>query len=285
MGSPPVIRFDLNNWQVNGIAIAQKDLGAPQVREVTYNHASSDGVDDVTQFFGQRVVSLTGQCFTMPGRSRTQAWFLLQPFLDPQGRFKLWYAMDDDVPQHELRNLRISQWQKMASSPTSFAFQVQWKADPEAHDCEQQSVTMTSLFTPALGRLYNRNYNLFYPTPVAMPGSGVAYTDGTYKTWPIYRFFGPCTNPVAQLRLVPNGPIVGQIKVLIQLFAGDMLEIDSQARTVMLGGATGSNRYNTLDFVNTIWTPMGPGNNYFRFTADAAAAPASMTVLWNDAYL
>jgi hypothetical protein len=284
-GPPPTLKLDLNNWQNNGIAISQKDLGAPAVREVVYNNASSDGVQDVTQFFAQRVVSITGKCFNIPGSSRSNNWQLLQPFLDPQGRFKLRYNIDDDMPQHELRNLRVSQWTRMASSPTALAFQIQFKADPEAHDCQQQSITLQSLFLPAPGRIYPRKYNITYPPPVRDPGTAVANTDGTYKTWPIYQFYGPCTNPVIQLRYRPNDVVVGEVKVLISLLTTDMLEIDTHARTVMLGGADGSSRYANLDFINTVWTPMAPGSNYFRFSADAAALPASCVVLWNDAYL
>jgi hypothetical protein len=282
---PPTMSLDLNNWQTNGIAISQKDLGAAEVREVVYNNSSSDGVTDVTQFLGQRVVSLTGKCFNLPTSSRSNNWQLLQPFLDPAQRFRLRYQMDDDMPQHEIRNMRISQWSRMASSPTGLQFQIQWKADPAAYDSQQQSITMASLFTPATGRIYNRTYNITYPIPLSRPGTGVAITDGTYKTWPIIRFFGPCVNPVLQLRYVPNGPVIGQVAVLITLLTTDMLEIDTFARTVMLGGASGSSRYSSLDFINTTWAPMAPYNNYFRFSATSAQQPASCVVLWNDAYL
>jgi hypothetical protein len=283
--TPPSLTLDLNNWQNNGIAISQKDLGAPEVREIVYNHASSDGVDDVTQFYAQRVVSITGKAFNLPNSSYALNWHLLQPFLDPQQRYKLIYAITDDMAQHELRNLRISQWQRMASSPTALAFQIQWKADPMAYDSQQQSVTVASLFTPATGRKYNRTYNLRYPPAVTEPGRTVATSIGSYKTWPIIRFFGPCTNPAVELRYQSAGGVVGEVRMLITLLSTDMLEIDTQARTVMLGGVSGSTRYSSLDFINTTWAPMQPGPNYFRFTADAAAPPASCVILWNDAYL
>jgi hypothetical protein len=281
----PLIQLDLNNYQANGIAVNTKDLGAPTVREVVYNKASSDGVDDVTQFLGQRLITIAGNCYNMPGQSRSKAFVLLMPFMDPQKRYTLQYKMDDDVRLHEMRNLRISMWQRASNGPTAFSFQLQYKADPAAFDCQQQSVTMTSLFTPAAGRVYNRTYDLVYPTAVAIAGSGVANSIGTYKTWPIVQFYGPCVNPQIQMRLQPNASVIGQIRVLITLQPGDMLEVDTLNRTVMLGGAAGTTRYADLDFINTYWQPMQPGPNYFRFSADSASPPASAAVLWNDAYI
>jgi hypothetical protein len=283
--TPSGMSLDLMQYAQNGIAISQKDLGAPTVREVTYDRAASDGTDDQTRYLGQRVVAITGKCFNTLSRSRTAAFDLLTPFLDPQARCKLQYQFDSDQAggYRELRNLRIAQFTRLASSPTAFDFQVQWKADPVSYDTSQSSITLTPTGLTGVGRTYSLIFPRVYPTATGS-SPGVAVSNGTYKTWPIYRIYGPCTNP--QVQSVPaNGLQSGLVVLNLTIASGQYVEIDTLARTVMLGGPTGSSRYNTVNFPQTVWAPLQPGNNTITFTAGAASNPCSLTTLWSDAFL
>jgi hypothetical protein len=279
--------LDLNDWSVNGLAISQKDLGAPGVRESVQDIPTRDGTEDTTQFFSQRVVAITGKAFNMPTQSRSKAWDLMQPFLDPKQRSTLTYQMDDDMSPRVLTGLRVAQWSKMASSPTGFAFQVQWKADPAALDPNVQFVTTDFAFIGSIGRTYPRTYNLVYP--VGSGGSGIvsAVSSGSYTTWPIYTIAGPCTNPVISL-LDDMGNRIGQVGLLMTIPVSQNVVIDSLNRTVVLyDGSTagGSSRYSVIDFANLDWEPMEPGANTFLFTASAASAPATCQISWQDAFL
>lgn len=279
--------LDLTQWQQNGIAISLLDIGAPDIREVVYSRSTVDGVDDQTQFFGQRLITMTGKCFNLPGWSRSKAWDLLQPFLDPAARATLVYSYEPDaMPESRvINNLRVSTYSKQASSPMAFAFQIQWKGDPIAYEQTQESADIGNAASGTLGRTYPRTFSLVYPT--APGGSGVltVATDGTYKTWPIYRIYGPCTNPTVAMINSPGGNVLGQVRLLAGIPGGAYVEINSQMRTVMYNGPSGVNWYRYIDFANTSWIPMLPGTNTFRFTATSATGAAHCTILWNDAFL
>jgi hypothetical protein len=276
--------LDLTQWPANGIAISKRDLGAPTVREVIYDLSSQDGSDDQTRYLSQRVVALTGKCFNVPGRSRSAAWLLMQPFLNPQARCSLTFQLDNDVVPLELHNLRVSQYSKVASSPTGFDFSVQWKCDPVAFDLIQQSATTQPIGSTGLGRSYPLSYNRQWP--VSVVGSPlVIVSNGTYRTWPLYRINGPCINPVVSIVDNVSFTPIGQFRLLMTIAAGSYVEVDSAARTVMLGGPTGSSRYNTLDFANLDWEPLQPGTNTLEFSAPSSSAGCQCTILWNDAYM
>ena len=279
--------LDLNDWATNGIAISDKDLGSPSVRESTQDIPTQDGTQDTTSFFSQRVIAITGKTFNLPTQSRSKAWDLIQPFLDPKQRSTLTYQMDDDMTPRILTGLRIAQWAKSASSPTGFAFQVQWKADPSALDANVQMVSTDFAYSGSIGRTYNRTYPLSYPSGTGGSGVVIATSNGTYTTWPTYQIYGPWTNPVISL-LGPLGVVVGQVGLLMSIPVNQYVEINSKLRTVVLfDGSTGggSSRYQNLDFMNLLWAPMEPGANTFRFTASAAVAPALGYVIWQDAFL
>jgi hypothetical protein len=280
----PGVTLDLMQIMQNGIAVSKKDLGSPAVREVTYDLASSDGTDDQTRFFGQRVVAITGKCFNTPTQSRSKAWDLLMPYLDPQARVKLQYRFDSDVAApREIRNMRVSQYTKGASSPTAFDFQIQWKADPISFESAQKTLSLIPTGVAGVGRTYPLTFPRVYSSATgASPGIATSY--GTYKTWPIYRIYGPCTNPTIQSSPA-NCLASGQIVMAITIPTGSYVEIDTLARTVMLGGPSGSSRYSTVDFSQTTWSPLQPGQNTITYTAGAASPPCSLTVLWNDAFL
>jgi hypothetical protein len=277
--------LDLNDWQNNGIAISKKDLGNPTVREVIYDHSDQDGSDDQTRFLSQRVVSLTGKCFGIPGQSRSRAWLLLQPFLDPAARSTLFFQMDDDDVQNlSLSNLRVSQYSKVASSPTAFDFSIQFKCDPAAYGPFNASTFVPTGLAGA-GRAYPLTFNRVYPSSGA-GAPAVITSAGTFKTWPIYRIHGPCTNPYVSIVVNNNtSQIIGQFGLLTTIPGGQYIEVDSHARTVLLGGVGGSSRYSTVDFANTNWVPMQPGANTLIFTASVASAGCMCQLLWADAYM
>jgi hypothetical protein len=282
-----VTTLDLDNWQNNGIAIISKDLGSPTVRETVQDMPIMDGSDDQTRYLGQRVVALTGKTFNIPGQSGSAAFNMLAPFLDPKSRSTLTYQLDDDVSPRMLTGMRSSNWAKIRTSPIAFSFSLQWKADPAALDVNQQAITIGSPGPgSSQGRTYPRTYNLVYPTTTGASGIGHPVSNGTYTTWPTYRIYGPCTNPIVSM-LNSSGVSIGYIRALMGVPAGQYLEINTAKRTVMLftGASPGANRYNTLEFSTLVWRPLSPGSNTIFFNASSFTPPSNCVVLWNDAFL
>jgi hypothetical protein len=86
---------------------------------------------------------------------------------------------------------------------------------------------------------------------------------------------GPVTNP--EIRNVTTGQSLG---FTVTLDVGELLEIDSAARTVMLGGS--ADRYSYLTLPQ--WWGLVPGRNEIRYFADAAVASIA-TVRYRSAWI
>jgi hypothetical protein len=263
----------------NGIAIATKDLGGPAVREVTYDHSQMNGADDLTKFFGQRVVNITGTCFGIGSQSRSVAWERLAPFLDPGIRSTLNYALDLDVGARKLTNLRLAAVERTANSPTTFGFQVQWAADPISQALSE-SVADIASSSGAGGRTYPRVYGLMYPS-----GSGTVnvWSSGLIPAWPIYTIYGPCTNPVIALTDSTGAFVLGQIALSMGLAGGHYVTINARSRTITIDGTTDG--YHTIDLSRSSWVPIKPGNNWLRYTGASVSAGSHCQVVWNDSFL
>jgi Siphovirus-type tail component, C-terminal domain len=269
----------VEDYNSSGLFFTSKEVGAPTVRENTEDFPSQDGYMDRTQFFGSRVIDLQGVAFP----PRSESFDKFSPFLNPKARCELMYARDEDDDILLFTGLRVAQWERTADSPTTFGFQIQWKADPVALSYEEYSDQIAVYYSPIVGRNYARNYPITYPAG-GSPGIGTIHSDGTYETWPIYRMFGPVTNPGIDLIGPVSGVVIGRIVFTgITVIEGDYLEINTKLRTVMLNGI--SSRYNFVDFGNTIWTPLQPGDNQILYYGDDSAAPAFVEIVWQDAFL
>ena len=267
-----------NTWQ-NGIALSSKDLGGPTVREVTYDHAQMSGADDLTQFFSQRVVNLQGTCFPVGSQSRAVAWERLAPFLDPASRCTLSYSFDTDTGARKLTNLRLSSVSRVADSPITYHFQIQWAADPIAQALTESIADIASS-TGASGRTYPRVYGLMYPS--AQGNVGI-WSAGLLPTWPIYTIYGPCTNPCIAITDASGNFIVGQIALAAGIAAGHSVVINTRARTILMDGTT--DIYHTIDLSRSNWVPIRPGNNFLKYTGTTVSAGSHCSVEWNDAFI
>lgn len=272
--------LNLMDRVTNGIAIAQIDLGRPEVREVLEVHPNADGAIDYTVLVGPRVISMTGSAFPCGVGSRQAALAQFMRFARPNRRQQLVYQFDDDATIRSL-TMRVTDWTAPITTPGLTAFSVAWKAaDPIAYSVAGSTVSVPpgGNFT---GRTYPLSFNRSYPASYGGAGVVTVTNHGDYLTWPLVRMFGPLTNPSLTWQDGSGQLVFAGISVL----AGDWLEIDTKAKTVTLDGDSGANRYSFLDFTQTVWAPLQPGDNLLRFSATAAAAPAQVEIDWSDAWL
>lgn len=276
----PNLTLDLMDRAANGIAVSEINMGIPKHRENVTDIPGTDGELDFTTLFGGRVITLTGAAFAAAVGSRQAALAQLLKFVRPNVRAQLVYQFDGDTVPKSL-TLRSFDWSAPIVTPGLTHFTVSWKAaDPIAHGLTTNTVTF-----PPGGNFTGRTYPLTFSRtyPISYGGAGIATITnaGDYPTWPLIRIFGPITNPSLTWQdgsgqLVFSGIVVG---------VGDWLEIDTKAKTVTLDGNPGANRYGFLDFTQTIWAPLLPGDNLLRLSATAAAAPAQAEIDWSDAWL
>jgi hypothetical protein len=261
--------------------VEQFDLGFPTVRAVTAALPTRDGDYDSTALVGPRTVTIAGSAVPSTAGSRQAALGLLAYWAQPRLRPRLVYVVDADQPARYL-GLRGAALAAPMSNPTVSAFTVSWVTpDPVAYSTATHTATISPPATAA-GRAYNLTFNRHYPTSFGGSGVGYAVNNGQYQTWPILRIDGPCTNPQVLWVTPPGGAVVF---TGLTLTAGHYLLVDTHAQTVYEDGDPTANRYSYLDFVNTRWAPLPPGQTTLRFNPATFSTPCLLTVTWPDAWL
>jgi hypothetical protein len=177
--------------------------------------------------------------------------------------------------------LRGSQLSAPFTDRNVSAFSVSWVApDPVAYALSPQTVWVApeGNFT---GRTYNLTFNRVYPH--ADGGSGIVTVTnaGDKGTWPRLLIYGPCTNPAIWWVTPPGAVVFSSLTVA----AGDYLDVDTFNQTALVNSDPASSRYDALDFAQTVWAPLDPGDTTLRFAPATFAAPCQLAVIWYDAWI
>jgi hypothetical protein len=101
--------------------------------------------------------------------------------------------------------------------------------------------------------------------------------NGSATSWPILQLTGPGTNPT-----IRNYTTGQQIAFGVTLGSTDTLLIDTFNRTILLNGQPA---YQTLDFANTDWWGLAPGDNRLLLSFSDFNAGANMSIQWRDAWI
>jgi len=100
---------------------------------------------------------------------------------------------------------------------------------------------------------------------------------GDAPTWPRFRITGPVTDPT-----LLNNSTGESWSLSYTLAAGEFLDVYPQRGRILAGGT--ADRYSALDFIDSTWWQLQPGDNDVRLLATAYSAGAEFTIYWRDAY-
>jgi hypothetical protein len=106
----------------------------------------------------------------------------------------------------------------------------------------------------------------------------VAITNqGDYLSPPSLRVHGPFTDAT-----ISNGTL--EINLNVTLTTGQFIDIDLVQRTVT--DQTGASRFGVVDFLNTAWWQLAPGQNNIKvdWGSGAEAGVSKLTITWRDAW-
>lgn len=145
--------------------------------------------------------------------------------------------------------------------------------DPRIYDDAEQTIA-TTLPSAGGGLTFPATFPLLFGA-VAVGGSIFANNVGNFPAPWTARIDGPCSNP--SIENVATGEKLG---FTIDLLTGESLFVDTDARTVLLGGT--ANRFNAL--TTPEWFDLDPGTTELRFRA-VTGTTAQLTATWRSAWL
>lgn len=229
-------------------------LDHPEVRENAWALVEADGGVHGNFWLGRRPITMT---FEVIGTSVTQRNNRLQRLKQAQralrGDGTIKWTPTGSVEQQV--SFRTQQPMRVAGSWLKTVFIGLVCADPRIYS--------TALHSTA-------GINEATPTTI--------HNAGDFPSPPSLRIHGPGTNPVVKNAGVPitfSG---------LTLAAGDYVDVDLLQRTVI--DNTGASRYSTIDFLNTTWWYIYPGDNTVRIDWGSGSTAASdLDVTWRDAWV
>lgn len=146
--------------------------------------------------------------------------------------------------------------------------------DPRLYDATE-GTGLSTLPTAGGGLEFPLDFDLTFGA-VSTGGTITAVNVGTFPTSPTFRIDGPITNP-----RIENVTAGKTLALNITLLTGEWLDIDTEARTILLGGT--ASRYSSLA-VGSEWWDLEPGTSEVTFRATTPTA-ATLSMTWRSAWL
>lgn len=144
-----------------------------------------------------------------------------------------------------------------------------WSFSLVAPDPVKLSTELTTLstarYTPGGGVTFPVTFPITF-APGSVPGLLAANNAGDSETWPTLKFVGPLVNPRAQLR---GG---SSLSLVMTVESGQAVEIDTKARTVMMGEASQRSKLS----LDSRFFSLPPGGSEVVLTADSGAGSLEM---------
>jgi hypothetical protein len=251
--------------------------GIPVIRNQDDNRGYNDGMFSGQDFLGGRTISIIMNVFGAGLISAQTNLNTLQQALLPQvtGTTPLYFLLPAPNTEQFIE-ARVRAFRSTIDPNYTYGFitvQVDFFCPiPIIYDSTLQTASMT--LGGALGRVYNRTYNLVYLT-----GSGPFTTvlnSGWTTTYPTITFNGPITNPVF------GNFTQGQYMFFNYTFADvETCVINLLDKTVTLNGLPARN----LLTATSDWLTAPPGSNQFYYYGTGTTIVTSATITWRNAYI
>jgi len=275
--------FDVDGWAGNTV----DDLGvewwvtkeegwstSPPLRLSLVDRPERDGAFDSPSYRSPRVITLEGSAVAPDRSAKEHAKDRLAAVLNDGGVLRPLVVTEPHVTRRLL--VRLSAETKISDRKNGvFDFSLQLTAP----DPLRYSAALNAASCPLPTSSGGVTFPLSFPLDFGEGSSGGRLqldNRGTAPSWPVWRIAGPCTDPV-----VINPETGEQLAFGLTVQAGEVLVVDSDARTVLLQG-TASRRSFLLP--DSEWFPLRPGSNRIGFRAAQTESAARLTAEWRDAW-
>lgn len=279
-----------------GYFCSQLDLGYPQVREVKSNRPGQHGIDDRTSLWGERVVTADVIALVGAGAQIDQVMSLFAPFVNVAARPVLHWILDRPGTAERTLTLRPAAFGSPIVGDNERDIHLSWvAANPIVLDPVVQTVTAWSGSGVVAGRTYPFVHPRSYPAGSGGPGatSGNIHSYGDFPIRPLYRLYGPVTNPMI---VCHNNDGSGDTSIRFdngyQVPASHFVDIDTGARTAYTDGDPSQPAMTSIDWISSTWPVVNPyvpaaGTNVGIVTLSGSSTSGITQVIvsWQDQYL
>jgi hypothetical protein len=247
---------------------------SPPVRLALADRPERDGAFDTPSYRGPRVITLEGTAVAPDRVRKERAKDRLAAVLADGTALRPLVVTEPHLTRRAL--VRLSAETKVADRKAhAFDFSIQLTApDPLRYGGEPRRRSC-GLSAPGGGLGFPLRFPLDFG-PGSSGGRLALENAGTAPTWPTWRIAGPCRDPV----VVDTGT-GDQLAFALELRAGERLDVDADARTVLLQGA--ASRRSAL-LPESRWFPLPPGTTRVVFRA-VEFTGATLTAQWRDAWM
>ena len=249
----------------------------PNIRNQDDNRGYQDGMFTGNDFLSGREITITILTVGGNGYSAQQNYNFLQQALLPQTsgttplQFQLSLASGLQRVYARVRANKtlVDPEYTYGYIKSQYSF---FCPDPRYYDDALQTANLT--VTNALGRIYNRTYNLVYGFSTS-GGAATVINNGWATTYPTITVSGPIVNPT-----IGNGTTSNYVTVTGLYTNTDLITIDLDSKLVTVNGNPARN----LVAGTSTWFGAIPGANAFYLTGSGTlAGTTSATVSWRSA--
>lgn len=273
---------DLVLSEGNGYCYVDLDLGFPSIRVDIEERNDVDGIDDLTEFFGSRAVSLSLVLTPTGSQTITELLDAITPFMSPRRRPFLHYSIDGE-PTRRIR-LRANALGAPLLAPfwqRARRVLLGWEAPDGVQElAELQTETINAAGEDEGGRSYPLEHPRTYPASSPV-GAAIIELVGSVPVAPLIRLYGPCDDPRIENATTDQALIFDGLTLL----AGEYVEIDVRERTVYLNGDSTQSRYHLLDFAASEWWELQTGENLVRYFPVTFSLGSQAVIMWRPAWL
>lgn len=275
-GLDPLAFLPAAGWIVDRV-----DLGTPEPREQAEDAPDADGQIDTTSLIGARDIIVAGTMFA----DVDPLWRMkdrLAAFMSQRLRPTLYIA---EVGQPERQAaVRGRQYPRQVVNRDWDEFQAVFRVSSGV--LESATPVVTPIFPGAPEGVGGLELPVELPVEfvgAGPPGAGVVVNEGTADASPVLRIDGPCTGPIVENRTVGRSLVFDPAW---EILAGEYLEIDVRAKTILLNGIESQSRYDKLVFAESAWwTLPAQASSDVRFTPVEWSPPSRLTVTHRHAWL
>lgn len=262
----------------NGVFVQSWDLGYAVTRAVVENRTGASGTRDQTALHAGSVVTLQGKFLATAGLTRREILDSLRTFCRPADRPYLYIAEGAEAERRVLLRPDTGS-APFAHPPGKIDFAMSWVApDGVLEAATESEVTVAATPDIEAGRTYDLTFPRQYPagSPV---GVETITNDGTADAWPVVTISGPCVGPQIENQTTGKQMLFPGLTLL----SSETLELDMRERTALLGG--GQSRLSFLDFGESEWWALIPGDNDIRYFPELDNGGSDAVVAYRSAWL